>query len=271
MRVDSLGPRTWLFAGLAGWAVCLWVFALFGLGGRLGAAEGEVEPQPLPTAKIPAAERPGPLAQYDEIATRPVFAENRKPQAFVIGGNGEEPQANTFDYALTSVLMAGDVKLAILKPAAEGAKPVRVKLGEAVETAPQWSLATLESRRAIFRGPEGEKILELRVFNGIGGAMPAVANAGAPMPAAGPAPGNVINESPPEQPANQGPGPQQAQVAPPTPPPPQVNTAAPTAPVSTEAQLEAIRRRIEARRAQIRQQAAQEAQNAGGSPPGQTP
>ena len=67
MRFDSLSPRTWLLAGVAGWAVCLWVFALAGLGGRLGKLPDDVEPQRLPATKLPAAERPGPPAQYVAI------------------------------------------------------------------------------------------------------------------------------------------------------------------------------------------------------------
>jgi general secretion pathway protein N len=276
MRVDSLSPKTWLLAGIAGWGVCLWLFALFGLGGRIGDTDGELPEQKLPTTRIPAVARPGPQAQYAEIGTRPVFSENRRPQPFVIPGAGAEVQANTFDYTLTSVLLARDLQLAILKPAADGAPSVRVKVGEAVETAPQWTLATLQPRQAVFRGPEGEKVLDLRVFNGIGGAMPPVPPPGsAPVAsAAGPA-GGVINETPPGAPGNEVPGPQgPPQMAGPPPPPGPGGAAGPpaaaTAPVSTEAQLEAIRRRIEARRAQLRQQAAQEARNAG-STPGQTP
>lgn len=267
MRVDSLGPKTWLLAGVAGWAVCLWVFAMFGLGGRIGAVPEDVEPQALPSTKIPSAERPGPLGQYDEIANRPLFAENRKPQTFIIGGGGDEAQANTFDYTLTSVLIAGATRLAILKPAADGAQSVRVKVGEPVETAPQWTLAVLESRRAVFRGPDGEKSLELRVFNGVGGAAPPpIAAAG--VPPAPPAPGGVIQETPPapEMPGPQGP----PQVASGPPPQAPANAAGPPANVTTDAQLEAIRRRIEARRAQLRQQSAQEAQTPGATP-GQTP
>ena len=45
MRADSLSPKTWLLAGIAGWAVCLWVFALIGLGGRLGEVDTD---QPAP-------------------------------------------------------------------------------------------------------------------------------------------------------------------------------------------------------------------------------
>ena len=260
MRADSLSPKTWLLSGLAGWAVCLWAFALLGLGQRLGDADIEQGPEKLPSTTIPRADRPGPQAQYAEIGVRPIFAENRKPQPFRIDGTGEETQVNTFDYTLTSVLIASGVQLAILKPSADGAQPVRVKVGDAVETAPQWTLASLLPRSATFRVPEGDKVLELRVFNGVGGAAPPPVAQNAS--AAGP--GAVINEIPPGQPGSE-------QSAPVMPPPPAVaNANSDAANVSTQAQLDAIRKRIEARRAQLRQQAAQEAQNPA-SEPGQTP
>ena len=259
MRVDSLSPKTWLLAGVAGWAVCLWTFSLLGLGSRLGQAPEDTAQQRLPSTAIPRADRPGVQAQYVEIGQRPIFSENRKPQPFTIEGNGEAAPVNTFDYVLTSVLISSNVQLAILKPPADGAQSVRVKVGDAVETAPQWSLASLQPRSAVFRGPEGEKTLELRVFNGVGGAAPT-----------GPAPTAVINETLP------GPG-GVVQPSPPDAPQPVPQPALPVASsggnVSTEAQLDAIRKRIEARRAQIRQQTAQEAQNssAPGQNPGQTP
>lgn len=250
MRVDSLSPKTWLLAGVAGWAVCLWTFALLGLGSRLGDAPDDTEQQRLPATTIPSADRPGVQAQYAQIGQRPIFSEDRKPQIFIIDGNGEAAPVNTFDYVLTSILISSTVQLAILKPPADGAKSVRVKVGDAVETAPQWRLASLQPRSALFRGPDGEKNLELRVFNGVGGAVP---------PAA--APTTVINETLP------GPG---GVVQPPTdaPPPQPTPAVASGGNVSTDAQLDAIRKRIEARRAQIRQQNAQEAKT---PPPGQTP
>jgi len=250
MRADSLSPRTWVLAGAAGWAIVVWGLALAGMGARLGDAEADTSGQRLPDTKLPASGRPGVMEQYAEIKNRPLFSENRRHQPFTIDASGEEGQANTFDYTLTSVLIGGGVELAILKPAAEGAQPVRVKLGEAVETAPQWTLASLEPRAAVFRGPEGDRRLDLRVFNGVGGVNPAPI-AGAPQPV-------IVPDPTQPQPAP----PVEGLPAPPPPPPPSGN-------VSTEVQLEAIRKRIEERRAQLRQQAAQEAQNA--APPGQTP
>ncbi len=266
MRADSLSPKTWLLAGIAGWAVCLWVFALIGLGGRLGEVDTDQPAPRLPSTAIPRADRPGPQSQYAEIASRPIFSENRTPQAFTIDGAGTEAQVNTFDYVLTSVMMTSGVQLAILKPAADGAQPVRVKVGDAVETAPQWTLASLLPRSAVFRGPEGEKTLELRVFNGIGGAAPPpIAQVATPA-----GPGAVINETVPGQPVPDQSGLQPAAVPPPPPVANTNNTNADAANVSTQVQLDAIRKRIEARRAQLRQQAAQEAQNPA-PPPGQTP
>lgn len=256
MRADRLSPRTWMLAGAAGWAIVLSVLAFAGMGGRLGEAEADATGQKLPDTKLPPSSRPGVMEQYAEVRNRPLFSENRRHVPFVIDPSGEDAQANTFDYTLTSVLISGDVQLVILKPAAEGAKPVRVKLGEAVETAPQWSLATIEARAAVFRGPEGDRRLDLRVFNGVGGTNP--------PPVGGPSPPQqgVINETLPGQPGNEVP-PQPVVEAPPPPPPAQGGN------VSTEVQLEAIRKRIEERRAQLRQQAAQEAQST--APPGQTP
>jgi general secretion pathway protein N len=264
MRADSLSPKTWLLVGIAGWAVCLWIFALLGLGQRLGDSDAEQVQQRLPTTAIPPADRPGPQSQYAEIARRPMFSENRKPQPFIIDGTGEEAQVNTFDYVLTSVMMTSGVQLAILKPAADGAQPVRVKVGDAVETAPQWTLASLMPRSATFRGPEGEKVLELRVFNGVGGAAPPpIAQVSPPA-----GPGGVINETLPGQPGNEQPIPQSAPMV--SPPAPVANANTDAANVSTQVQLDAIRKRIEARRAQLREQAAREAQNPA-PPPGQTP
>ncbi len=259
MRVDSLAPKTWLLASVAVWALCLWVLALAGMGKRLGEVPEDTAEQRLPTTALPNGDRPGPLAQYSEIAARPLFSERRVPEPFVIDGNGQEAPVNPFDYVLTSVLITPGVQLAILRPPGDGAKPVRVKLGEAVESAPQWTLASLQPRQAIFRGPEGEKTMDLRVFDGVGAILPSRGIAAGPgvQP---PMPQPMPQPMPPGQPmpitdaAGQQGVVQQADgsVIQPgaVPPPPPVSADS----VSTQAQLDAIRKRIEARRAQLRQQ-----------------
>lgn len=265
MRVDGIGPRTWLLGALAAWAVVFLLAALLGMGGRVGVAGPGGNEARLPATTLPNVARPGPLPQYSESWTRPLLSENRRPQPFFISGADAGAQANTFDYTLTGVLITPRVSLAILTSPQPDVQPLRVKLGEGVESAPGWSLAKLEPRSATFVGPEGEKVLPLLTFDGSGGIAPTAVAA----PQAG-----VIQESVPGQ---ETPGPQGAPelapgqpVAPPSAAgPAPAAPAQPAQPASTtgDAQLEAIRRRIEARRAQMRQQQSQNTP----ATPGQTP
>jgi general secretion pathway protein N len=103
-----------------------------------------------------------------------------------------------------------------------------VRVGDAPEAFPNWRLASIAPRSATFAGPEGEKTLELRVYVG-------APSAGGP----GPTPPTVET-----------PGPVPTPVPAPPPPPPTDASAAPD-----PEQIEAIRRRIEARREQMRQRA----------------
>ena len=250
MRAEDVGARTWLYAGLAGWAVLVWALAMFGMGGSIDRlADDPSLRQPLPPPGAPAEERLGPFARYADIAARPLFTDNRRPQPFVIDPMGEaESATGGFDYVLTSVLRTPTVELVILQPAA-GGDPVRVKLGEAPEAAPGWVLQSVQPRGAVFVGPEGERSLELRVFDGTGGqpptpmtrsatgtaTLPARARAGAD-PARSAAPPAVAGDA-----AMSGDG------APTPLPSPQAEAAA-------QDQVEMIRRRIEERRARLREE-----------------
>ena len=252
MRTDAMGPRTWLLAVIAGWALLVWVLALFGMG-------GQIRPLPddpglvgaLPQLAPAAPERLGPLAQYSEIAARPLFSPDRQPQPFFISGQEGEAQAQAFDFVLSSVLITPSLRLAIVQPA-QGGEGIRLKVGEAPPATPGWRVVDIQPRSVVFNGPEGERTLELRVFDGSGGQMPTASTATAAPPAMDPAqpaqagmPGNGIT-------------PKTTQVQPPQPGPAMPVPSAPN-PVaepaqSTEQQMEAIRKRIEARRAQLRAQ-----------------
>ena len=255
MRVDGAGPRTWLLAATAGWALLAWILALAGMGGRVASlAEDESLLKALPPLRSASPERLGPLSQYGETATRPLFADDRRPHPFSLQPEGNEAQAKAFDYVLTSVLITPDFKMAILQ-SPDGAQSLRVKLGEAPEAQPAWRLNALSARSAVFVGPEGERTLDLRVFNGVGGEPPTATRPPEPQPVGVP----VI--PPPERPvanADEQPGPQGPAVASGEPPKPQ--TAAPAAAMTEQAQMDAIRKRIEARRAQLRQEALLEQQ-----------
>jgi general secretion pathway protein N len=118
----------------------------------------------------------------------------------------------------------------------------RVKLGDVVEGS-NWRLVNLEPRQAVLEGPSGQKVLPLRVFDGASGEAPTpVADADtAQAPAAASAPPR--SPSPPPVAQNAAP-PTNATVSKPDP-----NQ------MTQEQQVEAIRARIEARRAQMRAEA----------------
>lgn len=252
MRTDAIGPRTWLLAALAGWAILAWLLALFGMGGRIRPLPADPElVQVLPQLRPPSAERLGPMTQYSETAARPLFSESRQPVPFFISGEegGEQPQS--FDFVLSSVLITPGLKMAILQ-ATEGGESVRVKLGDAPESAPNWQLVEINPRSVVIAGPEGRKTLELRVFDGVGGEAPTAVPPAVPAPMpTGPAqqvqPPRVSAVPPPDSAKPQ-----------PTPggaaPPKTEGTAAPQPELTTEQQMDLIRKRIEARRAQLREQ-----------------
>jgi general secretion pathway protein N len=256
VRLDDAPPRTWLLAAVAAWAVLAWVLALAGMGTRIAALpEDPALLRPLPPLRPPAPDRLGPPTQYGEIASRPLFSTDRRPKPFSLqgGADGEGKNAE-FDYRLTSVLITPSLKMAILQPP-DGSKSVRVRMGEAPETHPAWRLETLNARSAVFVGPEGPRTLELRVFDGQGGQPP---TPGTPTPAARSAGsgrnGTGADGSPP-LPIDPPPRSNGAAPASPAPEPTARDADAPaSAPASDQAQMEAIRQRIQARREQLRQQ-----------------
>ena len=265
MRADSAGAKTWLLGAIALWAICSWVLGLFGMGERIDPlAEDQALLQPLPMAGKPLPARLGPLPQYAEIGQRPLFSEDRRPHPFFIDASGEDDGKNDFDFVLTSVLIAPGFQMAILQPSG-GGESERVKVGAAPDSAKSWTLVSVGARNAVFNGPEGERKLELRVFDGVGGEPPSVSSAdhppGTPPTMAQPMPRGVVDATPdPMQPTPADNPPASA----PSPKPPGAPDAADARQSSD--QIDAIRKRIEARRAKLRQDEMSET-----SPPGKKP
>lgn len=270
MRAEDIAPRTWLLGALAAWALLAWILSLAGLGGRVAPlAEDPSLVQRLPQLQPSAPERLGPYTQYGELASRPLFSEDRRPKPFSLRGEGEGEQTNAFDYVLTSVLLTPGLKLAILQPAgdAQGGAPIRVKLGESAEQAAAWRLVSLEPRRAVFEGPDGQRTIELRAYDGTGGepATPAsqpVARSGAPAirPVVS-RNADTADAAEAAEAANAAAA-AAAVVPPASAKPPEAVTdatssAAEPAVATPDAQIEAIRKRIQARREQLRREAQQ--------------
>lgn len=257
MRAEAAGARTWLLGTLALWALCVWLLALFGLGGRVQRlAEDPALLQPLPQVPRPLPERLGPLPQYAQIGQHPLFSEDRAPHPFFINPDDKEQGPAGFDFVLTSVLRTPNFEMAILQPTA-GGDSQRVRLGDAPATAPGWVLTEVDARSAVFNGPEGERKLELRVYNGEGGSPPTPMTAGPAMPDTAGMPGPGMPTPPPTAPK---PTPAPPKPASPSPPADMATDAANPAAQSAEdadasaAQINAIRKRIEERRAKLRQE-----------------
>lgn len=265
MRTDAAGPRTWLLGSLAAWAVAVWLLALFGMGGQVSPLPNDPAlVQPLPRLPPSAPERLGALAQYSETSARPLFNRARRPQPFFISGN-EGEQAAEFDFVLSSVLITPGLRMAILQPTA-GGESVRLKEGESPESMSSWRLVEVQPRSASFDGPEGPRTLELRAFDGTGGQAPTPM---ASPPLAPPMAGRSGPASAASTPgaSGSGPAPSGRPVARPEPAETaegMTDAADEAAAMTTEQQMDAIRQRIEARRAQLRQ--AEQAP----SPPNQT-
>ena len=236
MRVDRIGPRTWLLLTAATWAVAGWLLAVSGLGAHapvLADDAGLLQPLPQPAAE--ATQRLRPLASFDASVTRPLFANDRRPHPFVLDASdsGEARGGASFDYILTSVLIAPPLRMAIVQPQG-GGEGIRVRLGASADEFPGWRLAELGPRSAVFEGPGGRRTLELRTYDGTGGEPPSQ------VPDANMRP-RPMDAAAAEESA------QAAEAA--------ANAAA--APTQVQAQAEAIRKRIEARRAQMRREATQ--------------
>lgn len=228
-RFEQAGALTWLLAACAGWALLLWLAALLGLGNAVAPTPKIGADVPLPQAKPTSPDRIGPLAQYAEAASRPVFTADRLPRSFMAtgpdGNAAMGAQSQSLDFILTGVLISPQVRLAILQPTG-GGEAVRVREGASPEGASGWRLVEVQPRRAIFEGSGGESSLDLRVFGDDARSEKAM------MSGISPDAGKAAAEAAAAA----------AQDA---------ADAAPI-PISEAARIEAIRKRIEARRAQMR-------------------
>ena len=155
-RFDQAGPLTWLLAAGAGWALLLWFGALLGMGGQVSQAQASAQAQ-LPQPGKATPDRIGPLAQYADAASRPLFTEDRRPRSFLAtAGEGDgAAQSQALDFILTGVLISPQVQLAVLQPSG-GGEAQRVRVGKSPEGAAGWRLLEVQPRRAIFEGGSGE-------------------------------------------------------------------------------------------------------------------
>lgn len=250
MKRDPITLRTGFLLALAGWAGAIWLATGFGLGSRLPAADSDAAAQAvLPALPPMAAERMSAADSFSAIGERPLFAEDRRPRPYLLGGS--EP-AGSAALRLTGVLLTDSFSMATFTT--DQNRSLRLRLnGEAVDG---WQLVALEPRQATVIGPSGSQVLELATFNGQGGEPPTVlrgANGAVP-------PAGVVPPPPPPasaaaaasaRPGGDAVTPASAGLAAPASMP---SPAAPANNGPSEAQMQAIRERIQARRRQLQQQ-----------------
>ncbi len=167
-RVAQAGPLTWVLAAVCGWALLTWLLALLGLGAQVAQAQPSAM-SALPSAPAELVDAPALAADAAAIA-HPLFSADRQPRAFLATGAGDVGEgagSGALDFILTGVVISPQVRLVTLQPSA-GGEPQRVREGSAPAGAEGWRLVEVEPRRAIFEGSGGRLALDLRTFGSAG-------------------------------------------------------------------------------------------------------
>jgi len=222
-------------AAITAWSALFALIGVAGLAGRFSTLPDDpslVSPLPAVNLEQAVSTLEG-VGSYAAIGDRPLFNLDRRPLPPV---NAPDPNAGVVtpppvepEFILTSVVKSGDKQIAIVQHMPSG-KSQSVAVGAEMQAElAGWTLVELAPRGAVFEGGGGRKSFELRVFDGTGGQPPtpidvppgqaAVAQEGAPPP--------VGADGQPQQAAADTP----------------------------EARAEMIRRRIEERRRQMREEA----------------
>jgi len=174
--------------------------------------------------------------QYGDIVAQPLFNETREPEEIVeTGATGEEAAASAapLNVALTGVMITPDVQIAFVRDNATN-EVRRVKVGNPLEGEQSgWKLVELKARGAVFEG-EGLGKQEVELTTDTRGATPTAA----PPVVAAVADPNAPVPPPPDPNAT-----------------PAQNAGLQPGEQTVAANADEIRRRIEERRKQLREEA----------------
>ncbi len=227
MATASQRLPTLLLTAFAGWSLLVLAVVYAGLGGRYSLHPDDASRVPeLPRLDLSRAQNPlGAPAEYAQVGERPLFNADRRPIPVPAAPGAAEAApvaAAPLDVTLTSVILSGEMKIAIVLDKKTN-KTESVKVGATLAGEQSgWKLIELASRKAVFEGPSGRSEVELRVFDGSGGQAPT------PVASSEPAPEAAVQPDP--------------------------NGLAADA-QSPESRAELIRKRIEERRRQMREEA----------------
>lgn len=233
---------TLLLGAFALWCLLVAVCVYAGLGGRYRLhPDDPSQVPPLPAVDLSRAQNPlQGLADYAVVGERPLFNADRRPlpppESAETPAEAPAPPA-PLEVVLTSVVMSGDIRIAIVQDKKTN-KSQSVRVGNAMAgDQAGWKLIELSPRKAVFEGPTGRSEVELRVFDGSGGEAPTALVAPVAVTDPASAAANAAAAS---------------------------TVAGQDNPQTPEARAELIRKRIEERRRQMREEAERANKQSGG-------
>lgn len=181
MSARAAGLLLWLLVGGLAAAAVFWQLAH---PPRPPSTAAATKPPPdLPAVAPTAPFRLPPLDQYGEIAAHPLFVATRRPEPPPPPEDAppEKPAtASEQKLTLLGVIIAPDIKAALLRPEEANAKTVRIKLGETVG---EWRLEAVFPDRVVVS--KGQSTQELALVRPKKPAGPRAGRAGAKPPAQG--------------------------------------------------------------------------------------
>jgi general secretion pathway protein N len=244
MSASNARLLTLVMACFCGWSLVVLLVVESGMGGRYSLHPDDPDQIAVPPSlRLDRAQSAlSELSAYAEIGERPLFNMDRRPlPALASDEPAQVVSAAPLEVLLTSVVLRGDIQVAQVTDRRSNVSQT-LKVGDSLAGEQSaWKLVELAPRRAVFEGPGGRAEAELRVFDGQGGEAPT-----APPVVASAAEGggrDVVQETAPDAQAASAGGGQGAEAQTP------------------EARAEMIRRRIEERRRQMREEAAKAAEN----------
>lgn len=177
MQMRDMPVPSLVLGVVAVWSLLVLMAAISGLAGRFSLHPDDPGSVPaVPQLDLSQARTDLPaMDHYAEVGQRPLFNADRRPlPPDEVAEDGAEPAAppSPLEVTLTSVIISGDVQLAILQDN-RNQQSLSVRVGNFLEgDQSAWKLVELGPRRAVFEGPGGRAEADLRVFDGSGAQAP---------------------------------------------------------------------------------------------------
>ncbi|PPS27640.1 hypothetical protein BVY11_09680 [Pseudomonas amygdali pv. morsprunorum] len=148
-------------AGTAGLLALLWILLFYGIGSQLNWPEITRSPQVLTIAprQSEGAEVSLPLEKYSKIWSEPLFTPERAPDKIDIAPEPVKPVPSMTGYVLTGVIVAQQVKIALLK--ASTGEVISVKEGQLLPNG--WRLDQISERQIELVYEQNRRTIEILI------------------------------------------------------------------------------------------------------------